>query len=71
MDAEAFEKAGALAKREAFASFHGPDLYGLPRNSGKITLSKETWTVPERYPYLSTDDIVPLRAGESLTWKMC
>lgn len=69
--AEAFEKAGALDKLEAFASFHGPDWYGLPRNSGKITLSKETWTVPERYPYLSTDDIVPLRAGESLTWKMC
>ena len=69
--AEAFEKAGALDKLEAFASFHGPDWYGLPRNSGKITLSKETWMVPERYPYLSTDDIVPLRAGESLTWKMC
>ena len=69
--AEAFEKADALDKLEAFASFHGPDWYGLPRNSGKITLSKETWTVPERYPYLSTDDIVPLRAGESLTWKMC
>jgi dihydroorotase len=68
--AEAFEDAGALDKLEGFASVHGPDWYGLPRNADKITLSKETWTVPASYPYLSTDDIVPLRAGESLTWKM-
>lgn len=68
--AEAFEAAGALDKLEAFASFHGPDWYGLPRNADKITLLKETWTVPASYPYLASDDIVPLRAGESLTWKM-
>src|SRR5208283_3248803 len=30
--AEAFETAGALDKLEAFASFHGADFYGLPRN---------------------------------------
>lgn len=68
--AEAFEQAGALDKLEAFASFHGPDWYGLPRNTDTITLAKETWSVPASYPYLSTDDIVPLRAGESLSWKM-
>ncbi len=68
--AEVFENAGALDKLEAFASFNGPDWYGLPRNSDKITLAKQTWTVPASYPYLSTDDIVPLRAGESLNWKM-
>lgn len=68
--AEAFEQAGALDKLEGFASCHGPDWYGLPRNADTITLVKETWTVPASYPYLSTDDIVPLRAGESLTWKM-
>ena len=68
--AEPFENAGALDKLEGFASFHGPDWYGLPRNADKITLSKETWMAPASYPYLSTDDIVPLRAGESLTWKM-
>ena len=68
--AEAFEQAGALDKLEGFASCHGPDWYGLPRNTETITLVKETWTVPASYPYLSTDDIVPLRAGESLTWKM-
>lgn len=68
--AEAFEQAGALDKLEGFASCHGPDWYGLPRNTDTITLVKETWTVPASYPYLSTDDIVPLRAGESLSWKM-
>ena len=68
--AEAFEQAGALDKLEAFASFHGPDWYGLPRNSTQVTLVKELWTVPADYPYLTTDRIVPLRAGETLSWKM-
>ena len=68
--AEAFEQAGALEKLEAFASFHGPDWYGLPRNSGSVTLVKESWTVPADYPYISSDHIVPLRAGETLPWKM-
>jgi dihydroorotase len=68
--AEAFEQAGALEKLEAFASFHGPDWYGLPRNSGSVTLVKESWTVPADYPYISGDRIVPLRAGETLSWKM-
>ena len=38
MYAEAFDAAGALDKLEAFASFHGADFYGLPRNTGSITL---------------------------------
>jgi dihydroorotase len=68
--AEAFEQAGALDKLEGFASFHGPDWYGLPRNGDNITLARENWTVPAEYPYLATDSIVPLRAGETLSWKM-
>ena len=32
--AEAFDAAGALDRLEAFASFHGADFYGLPRNAG-------------------------------------
>jgi dihydroorotase len=68
--AEAFEVAGALDKLEAFASFNGPDWYGLPRNSGTITLAKENWMVPAEYPYIAADTIVPLRAGETLSWKM-
>jgi dihydroorotase len=68
--AEAFEAAGALDKLETFASFNGPDWYGLPRNSGTIKLAKENWTVPAEYPYIAGDTIVPLRAGETLSWKM-
>lgn len=68
--AEAFDAAGALDKLEAFASFHGPDFYRLPRNPGTVTLRKESWPVPASYPYAGGDTLVPLRAGESLAWKM-
>ena len=68
--AEAFEQAGALDKLEAFASFHGPDWYGLPRNAGTVTLVKQDWPVPAAYDYLPGDTLVPLRAGETLSWKM-
>ncbi len=66
--AEAFEEAGALDRLEAFASFHGADFYGLPRNTKKIELSKEEWTVPEHYPF-GDALLVPLRAGGRLSWK--
>lgn len=68
--AEAFEQAGALDRLEAFASFHGADWYGLPRNVGRVTLVKESWPVPADFPYLAGDTLVPLRAGEKLTWKL-
>ncbi|MCX8087622.1 MAG: dihydroorotase [Rhodocyclaceae bacterium] len=68
--AEAFEAAGALDKLEAFASFHGADFYGLPRNAEKITLVKEAWPVPGELPYLPDDGLVPLRAGEQVGWKL-
>ena len=68
--AEAFEAAGALDKLEAFAAFHGADFYGLPRNTGSVTLRQETWTVPETVPYIDESGIVPLRAGETLRWKL-
>jgi dihydroorotase len=67
--AEAFESAGALARLEGFASEFGPDFYGLPRNAGRIKLVREAWTVPSQYPF-GADDIVPMRAGEKVTWRM-
>jgi dihydroorotase len=67
--AEAFEQAGALGKLETFASFNGADFYGLPRNTDSITLKKESWIVPEKLEF-GDDRLVPLRAGESLRWKM-
>ncbi len=67
--AEAFEEAGALDRLEAFASFHGPDFYSLPRNSSKIILRREPWSLPAELP-LGAQSIVPLRAGETLRWKL-
>ena len=68
--AEAFEAAGALDQLEAFASFNGPDFYRLPRNSGTVTLEKLSWQTPEAFPYVGGDTLLPLRAGEMLTWKL-
>ncbi|MBT9505288.1 dihydroorotase [Rhodoferax sp.] len=69
MYAEAFDAAGALDKLEAFASFHGADFYGLPRNSGTITLKREAWTPPESYAF-GQAELKPLRSGEALPWRM-
>jgi dihydroorotase len=67
--AEAFEAAGALDRLEAFASFHGADFYGLPRNRGRITLLREDWTVPDEIDFGGTPG-VPLRAGQTLGWRL-
>ncbi|WP_454720024.1 MULTISPECIES: dihydroorotase [Cupriavidus] len=66
--AEAFEAAGALDKLEAFASFNGPAFYGLPRNGGTLTLTREDWELPAELPFGDTT-LVPLRGGETLRWK--
>lgn len=67
--AEAFDAAGALDKLEAFASFNGADFYGLPRNTGSITLKKESWHPPESYAF-GEAELKPLRSGENLPWKL-
>jgi dihydroorotase len=67
--AEAFEAAGALDKLEGFASFHGPDFYGLPRNRGTVMLKREPWALPETVPFGDTV-LKPLRGGETLNWKL-
>ncbi|MEI8029473.1 MAG: dihydroorotase [Comamonadaceae bacterium] len=69
MYAEAFDAAGALDKLEAFASFNGADFYGLPRNTGQITLKRETWTPPESFTF-GQAQLKPLRSGETLPWRM-
>ena len=67
--AEIFDDLGALDKLEGFASHFGPDFYGLPRNSDEITLIKKDWQAPHELPF-GDDVIVPLRAGETLRWKL-
>ena len=69
MYAEAFDRAGALDKLEGFASFHGADFYGLPRNQERITLERRDWTVPESYAF-GEAQLKPLRGGETLGWKL-
>lgn len=67
--AEAFEAAGALDKLEAFASLNGPKFYNLPANSDKITLVKEEWSVPATMAF-GEDEVVPIRASESIAWQV-
>ena len=67
--AEVFEQAGALDRLEAFASFHGPDFYGLPRNRERVTLVREPWTVPASLA-MGEEELVPFRAGERVAWKL-
>ncbi|MFO7995459.1 MAG: dihydroorotase [Marinobacter sp.] len=67
--AEVFEDLDILDSLEAFASFNGPDFYGLPRNTDTITLVRESWKMPDELP-LADGTIVPLKAGESLRWRL-
>lgn len=67
--AQAFDQADAFDKLEAFASFNGPAFYGLPRNSGTVTLKRESWTIPAELP-MGDATVVPLNGGESIGWKL-
>nr|WP_315225643.1 dihydroorotase [uncultured Albidiferax sp.] len=69
MYAEVFDNAGALDKLEAFASFNGPAFYSLPRNTGTITLARESWTPPDSFAF-GDAQLKPLRSGEALPWKL-
>ena len=64
-----FEQQNALDKLEAFASFNGPDFYGLPRNQHSITLVKQDWKVPDHYP-LGKNTLIPFLAGQTINWKL-
>ena len=67
--ATAFEAAGALDKLEGFASFHGADFYGLPRNTGRVTLRRQAWALPETVPF-GAQALKPLCGGETLHWQL-
>ena len=60
----------ALDRLEAFASFNGPDWYGLPRNTSQITLVRESWEVKASQEFADGDVLVPLRAGERVAWRI-
>lgn len=65
----AFEMADAVEHFEAFASFNGPDFYGLPRNAEKVTLRKKGWVVPDRYEF-GESEVVPMWAGQECPWEV-
>jgi dihydroorotase len=67
--AEAFEAADALDRLEGFASLFGPAFYGLPVNVERINLVREPWPVPESLGF-GADSVIPLRAGESVAWRL-
>jgi len=67
---QVFDELNVLDKLESFASHYGPDFYGLPRNTDTITLSKESWLMPESIQIESGDSIVPFYAGQELNWKI-
>jgi dihydroorotase len=67
---QVFDDLGALDKLEGFASHHGADFYGLPRNQGTVTLVKEDWQVPDEITLPSGDPIVPFFAGQTVSWKV-
>ena len=67
--AQVFDEADALLRFENFSSFNGPDFYGLPRNTGTVTLKREAWTLPEVLPF-GEAQLKPLRGGETLAWRL-
>ena len=67
--AEAFDAAGAMDKLDAFASQFGAAFYGLPRNTGTITLKRENWTPPDSFAF-GAETIVPLTVGRNLAWRV-
>jgi dihydroorotase len=68
--AEAFDSAGKLDRLEGFASHFGADFYGLPRHAETVTLLKEPWVAPEKYPFGDGAALIPYRAGEPIGWRL-
>jgi dihydroorotase len=68
--AQVFDNLGVIDKLEGFASLHGADFYGLPRNTGTVTLVKQEWVVPEEIILPNGNPIVPFFAGQKVNWKV-
>jgi dihydroorotase len=64
-----FEQTASLDRLEAFASFHGADFYGLPRNTETVTITRSPWVVPEEIP-IGAISLIPLNAGQTMEWAL-
>lgn len=65
-----FDDLDALDQLEGFASHHGADFYGLPRNQSTITLIKKPWTVPQEITLTDGQTMVPFFAGQTVNWQL-
>ena len=70
MCAEIFDAAGALERFEGFVARHGAAFYGLAPNSGSIRLRRRPWRVPRRLSTGIGGALIPLAAGETLSWQV-
>ncbi|MFM7434807.1 MAG: dihydroorotase [Vulcanococcus sp.] len=77
--AQVFSEEGALQQLEGFASEHGPRFYGLPLNTGLITLERQALDpeapgLPAVLELANGSDtptrLVPFHAGEQLDWAL-
>ena len=77
--AQVFSDEGALQHLEAFASEHGPRFYGLPLNTGTITLVRQEpdpngTGLPALLELANGSEtptaLVPFHAGEQLHWAL-
>jgi dihydroorotase len=67
--AEAFDAAGALDKLEGLCQPPRPGLLRPAAQRRRVTLKREPWQLPESLPF-GDALIKPLRAGETLNWKL-
>lgn len=63
--ADIFERNNALDRLDPFVSGFGAMAYGLPLNSGALTLEKKKWRVPYDY-----EGIQIFRGGTNLNWQV-
>jgi len=67
--AAVFDEENALDRLEGFASLYGPGFYGLPVNTGTVTLVRRDCSVPDTLAFGDTR-IVPFHAGTTLAWSL-
>lgn len=69
MYAMAFEEIGRLDRLEDFASLYGAMFYRLPLNDRRIRLERSSWAVPMSFGF-ETGSLIPIKAGESIPWRL-
>jgi dihydroorotase len=63
-----FEEENALDRFEAFASLNGAAFYGFAPSGDTVTYVRESREVERSVPVDESDTLVPLFAGETISW---